>query len=133
MANRMIVSAPLCLEFEFQMVQYHVRCVFSVSIERHLKSALKIYIRELSQLIDVILNLYRARKNGLQNIVKKDPGRVQQNSQRTAGKNLTKPRTSHFFGLCTYLVSMCSLTCTNLISKCLTLNLLQSHIPFLAR
>ena len=44
---------------------------------------------------------YRARKNGLQNIVKKDPSRFGQTSLATAGINFTKPRTSHFFGLCT--------------------------------
>ena len=43
---------------------------------------------------------YRARKNGLQNIVKNDPGMANQRSQGTAGRNFTKPRTSHFFGLC---------------------------------
>ena len=31
---------------------------------------------------------------------KKDPGRAKQKSQGTAGMNFTKPRTSHFFGLC---------------------------------
>ena len=46
---------------------------------------------------------YRARKNGLQNIVKKDPGRAKQKSQGTARRNFTKPRTSHFFNLCRYL------------------------------
>ena len=44
--------------------------------------------------------IYRARKYGLQNIVKKDPGRAKQKSQGTAGRNFTKPRTSHFFDLC---------------------------------
>ena len=44
---------------------------------------------------------YRARKNGLQNIVQKDPGRARLNSQGTAGRNFTKPCSSHFFGLCT--------------------------------
>ena len=33
---------------------------------------------------------YRARKNGSLNIFKKDPGRVKQNSQGTAGRNFTK-------------------------------------------
>ena len=37
----------------------------------------------------------------MQNIFKKDPGRAKQKSQGTAGRNFTKPRTSHFFGLCT--------------------------------
>ena len=33
-------------------------------------------------------------------VVQKDPGRAKQNSQGTAGRNFTKPRTSHFFGFC---------------------------------
>ena len=44
---------------------------------------------------------YRAQKNDLQIIFKKDPGRAKQKSQGTAGRNFTKPGTSHFFGLCT--------------------------------
>ena len=46
------------------------------------------------------ITLYRARKNGLQNIFKKDPGRDKQKSQGTAGWYFTKPRTSHFFSHC---------------------------------
>ena len=47
------------------------------------------------------MNIYRARKNDLQNIDKNDPGRAKQNSTGTTGRIVTKPRTSHFFGLCT--------------------------------
>ena len=43
---------------------------------------------------------YRARKNGLQNIFKKNPGRAKQTSQGTARRNFAKPRTSHFLGFC---------------------------------
>ena len=44
-----------------------------------------------------VLVHYRTQKNSLQNIFKKEPGRIKQNSQGTAGRNFTKPRTSHFF------------------------------------
>ena len=44
---------------------------------------------------------YRARKDGLHNIFKKNPGRAEQNSQGTAGTNFTNQRTSHYFVLST--------------------------------
>ena len=34
---------------------------------------------------------YRVRKNGLVNVVKKDPGKAKQKRQGIAGRNFTKP------------------------------------------
>ena len=45
------------------------------------------------------MKLQRARKR-LVKLAKQDPGRAKPNSQATAGTNFTKPRTSHFRGLC---------------------------------
>ena len=54
--------------------------------------------------------VYRARKNGLQNVIKHHPSRSGQTSLATAVANFTKPRTSHFFNLCTCLVVATSFT-----------------------
>ena len=47
-----------------------------------------------------ILNAYRGAQNGVQNIVKKDPGRARQNSLATAGTYLTKPGAQNKGDLC---------------------------------
>ena len=59
--------------------------------------------------------VYRARKNGLQNMVKKDPSRSGQTSLATAGINFTKPCTKK-----------CSQLCTNLtVQLCLSLSIYE--------
>ena len=55
----------------------------------------QIYFADDSQ-----LKILQGPKKWFVNIFKKDPGRAQQQSQGTAGRNFTKPRTSHFFDLC---------------------------------
>ena len=55
---------------------------------------------------------YRARKNGLLSD-KHYPSRSGQTSLATAEANFTKPRTSHFFDLCTYLKGFCHRWCSD--------------------
>ena len=38
----------------------------------------------------------------MQNIVKHDPGRARQNSEGTAGTNLTQPGEGHLVNICAY-------------------------------
>ena len=43
--------------------------------------------------------MYRAEKNGLQNIVRQDPGRARQDRFGTAGTKFSQPRTEPFSAL----------------------------------
>ena len=74
----------------------------SLKIKRNSASLCGVGMK-LSYSFTYLNTLQRARKRFV-NLAKQDPGRSKQNSQETAGTNFTKPRTSHFRGLCIILI-----------------------------